>query len=505
MRKKPSRGQPATEASSGVDPKNRLNDLDSQRWLTFQKSWFVFAPGERTTGVTASFIEFFTKKIVAPDQPARIGLLQENAAFLQPLVAALGRQPILFDNFDENAPFLELDYCLFDLSEAFTAPSTYLNDIALWQARFRQIARHLKINAYATVFVRNRDDHGQLVPIAWQFARTIGQILTLKDEKIGCENDATSPAAQTAPQEGVWCTRQNAVYCLNFRREESSPPPDLWEPRPITKRQQQPKRASALKTPESPRSAWLIVKPPPREKGVLLHPAKFPETLVEIFLNDFSQPGDRIFDPMAGTGSTLLAALARQREAYGIELTPQFHRIARERITRYLPSLPNLLESSNWKLVCGDAAEATNYTEFPPAFDYIITSPPYWDMLRMKGAETQQKRKDAGLLQFYSDDARDLGNVTDYRSFLDNLVKIYRFVATRLAPGSYFTIIVKNVKKRGVVFPLAWDLALQLSDELQLCHEQFWCQDDQKLAPFGYRYAWVSNTFHHYCLHFRKP
>lgn len=505
MRKIPSRNKTLSETSSGVDPKNRLNDLDSQRWLTFQKSWFVFAPGERTTGVAASFIEFFTKKIVAPDHPARIGLLQENAAALQPLVAALGRQPILFDNFDENAPLLELDYCLFDLSTAFTDSSSYLDEISAWQTRFRQIAHHLKVNAYATVFIRNRDKHGQLVPVAWQFAKAIGQILALKDEKIGCENDAILPAAQAEQDDRAWHTRQNVIYCLNFRREESAANQNLWEPKPAATRQQLPQHASARKACGTPRSAWLIVKPPPREKGVLLHPAKFPETLIEIFLNDFSCPGQRIFDPMAGTGSTLLAALARQREAYGIELNPQFHRIARERITRYLPSLPNLLESSNWKLVCGDAAEAKNYAELPPAFDYIITSPPYWDMLRMKGAETQQKRKDAGLLQFYSDDVRDLGNVTDYRSFLDSLAKIYRFVATRLAPGGYFTIIVKNVKKRGVIYPLAWDLALQLSDELQLCHEQFWCQDDQRLAPFGYRYAWVSNTFHHYCLHFRKP
>ncbi len=505
MRKTSPRTKPLSETSSGVDPKNRLNDLDSQRWLRFQKSWFVFTPLERSAGVAAGFIEFFTKKIVAPELPARIGLLQENAAVLQPLVVALGRQPIIVDHFAANAPLPELDYCLFDLSEAFTAPSSYLNEIALWQARFHQIALRLKTNAYATVFIRNRDDRGRLLPIAWNFAQAIGQILALKDEKIGCENDATLPAAQTAQLDAVWSTRQNAIYCLNFRREESPPPQSLWQPKPMAKVPPCPERASALKTSESPRSTWLVVKPPPREKGVLLHPAKFPETLVEIFLNDFSQPGQRVFDPMAGTGSTLLTALAHQCQAYGIELNPQFHRIASERITRYLPSLPNLLESSNWKLVCGDAAEAKNYTELPPTFDYIITSPPYWDMLRMKGAETQQKRKTAGLLQFYSDDSRDLGNVTDYRSFLDNLVKIYRFVATKLAPGGYFTIIVKNVKKRGVIYPLAWDLALQLCDELQLCHEQFWCQDDQRLAPFGYRYAWVSNTFHHYCLHFRKP
>ncbi|MGH7491158.1 MAG: DNA methyltransferase, partial [bacterium] len=192
------------------------------------------------------------------------------------------------------------------------------------------------------------------------------------------------------------------------------------------------------------------------------------------------------------------------RHAYGIELHPQFHRIASERVQKLLSGMPHAAKPK-WRLNCGDAAATRSYRSLPNTFDYVLTSPPYWDMLRMKGAETQQKRRQAGLLQFYSDDKRDLGNRDDYEGFLADLVKVYLRVAERLVAGRYMTIIVKNVKKRGKIYPLAWDLAIHLSRHLILCHEQFWCQDDQRLAPFGYRYAWVSNTFHHYCLHFRKP
>jgi hypothetical protein len=123
----------------------------------------------------------------------------------------------------------------------------------------------------------------------------------------------------------------------------------------------------------------------------------------------------------------------------------------------------------------------------------------------MKGAETQKKRRDAGLLVFYSEHENDLGNVPDYEAFIAMLLRAYRLVIERLKPGGFMTVIVKNVKKRGKIFPLAWDIAFALSPFMELRHEQLWCQDDQKLSPFGYRYAWVSNTFHHYCLHFRKP
>ena len=65
------------------------------------------------------------------------------------------------------------------------------------------------------------------------------------------------------------------------------------------------------------------------------------------------------------------------------------------------------------------------------------------------------------------------------------------------------TIIVKNVKKGGKIYPLAWDLGHRLGQIFTLKDEKIWAQDDIRLAPYGMGNAWVSNTFHHYCLQFR--
>jgi hypothetical protein len=73
-----------------------------------------------------------------------------------------------------------------------------------------------------------------------------------------------------------------------------------------------------------------------------------------------------------------------------------------------------------------------------------------------------------------------------------------------LVDGAYLTIIVKNVKKGGKIYPLAWDLAKRLCAAYTLKDEKIWAQDNQRLAPYGLGNAWVSNTFHHYCLQFRK-
>ncbi len=132
-------------------------------------------------------------------------------------------------------------------------------------------------------------------------------------------------------------------------------------------------------------------------------------------------------------------------------------------------------------------------------------SPPYWDMLHAKGAQTQKKRRaSADRDVIYSDDPEDLGNIHDYEEFLERLVAIYAGLKPLLRERAYLTIIVKNVKKGGKIYPLAWDLARELGRVYTLKDERLWLQDNQPLAPFGLGSAWVSNTFHHYCLQFRN-
>ena len=249
--------------------------------------------------------------------------------------------------------------------------------------------------------------------------------------------------------------------------------------------------------------SWFIHNPPPRKKGVLQHPAKFPETLAEEFIRFFTKEGGAVLDPMAGTGSTLVAAIRSRRQSIGIELNPKYAALARAILDEEIKSQGKRFPKKfHPRLHTADAAEAAAL-DLPP-IDYILTSPPYWDMLRMRGAETQKKRKAAGLDVFYSDDPRDLGNLSDYEQFLDSLCRIYESLHPLLKPKAYLTIIVKNIKKGGIIYPLAWDLASRLRKTYTLKDEKVWCQDNQRLAPFGLGSAWVSNTFHHYCLQFRK-
>lgn len=249
--------------------------------------------------------------------------------------------------------------------------------------------------------------------------------------------------------------------------------------------------------------SWFIHNPPPRRNDVLRHPAKYPETLAQQFVEFFTHAGEIVLDPMVGTGSTLVACLRSERHSLGIELNPAYAALARQAVAEERARLGDGAPALVADVLEGDAANLAGVQL--PTIDYVLTSPPYWDMLHARGAATQkQRRQTAALDVTYSADPADLGNVHNYDLFLERLCSIYEGLQPCLRPRAYLTIIVKNVKKGGRIYPLAWDLAARLSQTYSLKDERIWCQDDIRLAPYGLGSAWVSNTFHHYCLQFRN-
>lgn len=249
--------------------------------------------------------------------------------------------------------------------------------------------------------------------------------------------------------------------------------------------------------------SWFVHNPPKRRKDVLRHPGKFPETMVMEFIEFFTKKGATVLDPMAGTGSTLVAALRSGRHSYGIELNGYYAEIARQVVAEEKTELGEAGEELAAEVIEGDAREIAAMDL--PQVDYVITSPPYWDMLRMRGSETQKLRREAEELDTsYSEDDNDVGNIDDYGEFLETLVDVYGGMSGFIKDKGYITIIVKNVKKGGRLYPLAWDLGRELAKIYTLKDEKIWCQDNVRLAPYGMGSAWVSNTVHHYCLQFRK-
>src|SRR5512137_2700315 len=107
--------------------------------------------------------------------------------------------------------------------------------------------------------------------------------------------------------------------------------------------------------------SWFIHNPPPRRKDVLRHPAKFPETLVQEFIEFFTQRGQTVLDPMAGTGSSLVAAIRCGRNSFGIELNPAYAEIARQIVKDEATQLGEQASGLTAQVITGNAERIAEY------------------------------------------------------------------------------------------------------------------------------------------------
>lgn len=73
------------------------------------------------------------------------------------------------------------------------------------------------------------------------------------------------------------------------------------------------------------------------------HPAPFPHALASDHIQSWSNPGDIVLDPFAGSGTTLKAAKELNRRYVGIEVNPEYVKICEERTMQ--ESLPLYCEN----------------------------------------------------------------------------------------------------------------------------------------------------------------
>jgi len=76
------------------------------------------------------------------------------------------------------------------------------------------------------------------------------------------------------------------------------------------------------------------------------HPAVFPVALPEFVIAAFSDAGETVFDPFAGSGTTLLACERTGRQGRAVEIAPEYVDVAIQRFQQNFPEAPVTLNGT---------------------------------------------------------------------------------------------------------------------------------------------------------------
>lgn len=233
--------------------------------------------------------------------------------------------------------------------------------------------------------------------------------------------------------------------------------------------------------------SWWVVSPDPPGHGL-------PEDLRERdgfggrdcgwvnqmrpFVRHFSRPGQTVFDPFCGFGTTLLAAALEGRTGCGIEIDPARAALADERLRRHGVHAP---------IAVGSLPQ----TAIPGTIDLCLTNVPYfgcrWPQTAASGGPQPRG-------QLYLE--------RDYAAYLQRLRDIFHAVRAALPEGAFCIAMAENLVVEGRVLPLAWDLARVLGALFVAQEERLLCyQREPGALPAG---ASASNRSHEYALVMRK-
>ena len=75
---------------------------------------------------------------------------------------------------------------------------------------------------------------------------------------------------------------------------------------------------------------WFEWKRDSSKEYPKIHPTQKPVNLLKRLIEIFTDPGDVVIDPCAGSGSTLRAAMELGRNSYGFEVSTKYYRLAKE-------------------------------------------------------------------------------------------------------------------------------------------------------------------------------
>jgi DNA modification methylase len=237
----------------------------------------------------------------------------------------------------------------------------------------------------------------------------------------------------------------------------------------------------------------------PEAKIEKQHPAPYSFQDISRLIQFFTKEEGYVLDPFCGVASTLKACAITNRRGLGIELVAKWAKLGEDRLNS------EVKDRSKQEIIQGDSREVLKTME-DEKFDFIVTSPPYWGILKKnKDHKSINERIKKGYDTNYSDDPKDLGNIPVYEDFNNELQCIFKNCYRVLKYKKYMCLVVSDFRHGSKFVPFHIDVISCMNNVgFKLEGITILVQNVKKLYPYGYPYAFVSNIHHQYILIFRK-
>ncbi len=237
-----------------------------------------------------------------------------------------------------------------------------------------------------------------------------------------------------------------------------------------------------------------------------IHGANKPPELMKHLIEFFTKPGDRVLDPFAGVGGSLIGAMLCQppRACVGIEISPQWVKIysdVADKLDR------DGVSHAQARMIQGDCLEVMEDFE-AESFQFVVTDPPYNQHFKRTMCNGRYDGKYSNRRTDYNMKSRepgDLANSASYEAYLQSMERVFSSCHRLLERSRYMVAIIRNAYQNGRYIFTHADLAQRASSQGFVPKgEIVWHQAGARLRPYGYPYQFVPNIVHQYILVFWK-
>lgn len=252
------------------------------------------------------------------------------------------------------------------------------------------------------------------------------------------------------------------------------------------------------------KSFWISEKCK-EDKIAMRHPAPFLLKDITKLISLYTKKDMKVLDPFLGSGTTIVAAVLSGRKGYGIDLNPNYIKLCEERFNNLK------LDKAMYEMILGDSIKKMKKFE-DEFFDYIVTSPPYHNILKNKASGIRSDNSYKGYrngsrqgVEYYSDSKYDLGNQESFDDFIKLLSKVMSECYKKLKSGKYCTIVISDftVDKKEICVQ-SYIVSMMEKIGFEFVGTTVLLQDNKPLYPFGYPYAYKINHHHQNLISFRK-